>query len=77
VHQKDCYFDDIEEVERSKTKTATKLGGLKDTLFPTLLNIWCMPWIVGQTGIVLSSMIVLLATDVKIITALSAVCINQ
>lgn len=71
-------------MERSKTKTATKLGWVKGVLFPTLLNIWGvilflrMPWIVGQAGIGLSTVIVLLATVVTTITALSmsAVCTN-
>ena len=53
-------------------------------LVPTLLNIWGvilflrMPWIVGQAGIGLATVIVLLATFVTVVTTLSmsAVCTN-
>lgn len=77
--------DDIERTgNQNNTKSATKLGWIKGVLFPTLLNIWGvilflrMPWIVGQAGIGLSTIIVLLATAVTTITALSmsAVCTN-
>lgn len=75
-------------MERSQSsgnlKVATKLGWIKGVLIPTLLNIWGvilflrMPWIVGQAGIGLSTVIVLLATLVTVVTALSmsAVCTN-
>lgn len=68
----------------AKTKPVTKLGWIKGVLFPTLLNIWGvilflrMPWIVASAGIGLSTIVVLLATVVTTITALSmsAVCTN-
>lgn len=76
---------DLEESSEEKpAKPVTKLGWIKGVLFPTLLNIWGvilflrMPWIVGQAGIGYSSVIVLLASCVTTVTALSmsAVCTN-
>ena len=74
----------IEEGEGRAQVKAMKLGWIKGVLFPTLLNIWGvilflrMPWIVGQAGIGLATIIVLLATVVTTVTALSmsAVCTN-
>jgi len=87
----DASKDPIEEhgdtLERSHSNNnlkSIKLGWIKGVLVPTLLNIWGvilflrMPWIVGQSGIGMSTVIVLLATFVTVVTALSmsAVCTN-
>ena len=76
-------ISDIESTGDTK-KGAVKLGWIKGVLFPTLLNIWGvilflrMPWIVANAGIGLSSVVVILATCVTTITALSmsAICTN-
>ena len=76
-------MSDIETMENNNKKVV-KLGWIKGVLFPTLLNIWGvilflrMPWIVANAGIGLSSIVVILATCVTTITALSmsAICTN-
>uniref|UniRef100_A0A4W5NLM6 Solute carrier family 12 member 2 n=1 Tax=Hucho hucho TaxID=62062 RepID=A0A4W5NLM6_9TELE len=63
--------------EASEPKGAVKFGWIKGVLVRCMLNIWGvmlfirMSWIVGQAGIVLSCVIVLMATVVTTITGLS------
>uniref|UniRef100_A0A4W5NZ48 Solute carrier family 12 member 2 n=1 Tax=Hucho hucho TaxID=62062 RepID=A0A4W5NZ48_9TELE len=63
--------------EAAEPKGAVKFGWIKGVLVRCMLNIWGvmlfirMSWIVGQAGIVLSCVIVLMATVVTTITGLS------
>uniref|UniRef100_A0A6Q2XWC9 Solute carrier family 12 member 2 n=1 Tax=Esox lucius TaxID=8010 RepID=A0A6Q2XWC9_ESOLU len=63
--------------EASEPKGAVKFGWIKGVLVRCMLNIWGvmlfirMSWIVGQAGIVLSCLIILMATVVTTITGLS------
>ncbi|XP_067144438.1 solute carrier family 12 member 2-like isoform X2 [Centruroides vittatus] len=66
------------------TKTAVKFGWIQGVLVRCLLNIWGvmlflrLSWVVGQAGIGLGCVVVLLATVVTVITSLSmsAICTN-
>ena len=63
---------------------APKFGWMKGVLFGCLLNIWGvmlylrLSWVVGQAGIALASVIILLSAVVTTLTTLSmsAVCTN-
>lgn len=63
--------------EAAESKGVVKFGWIKGVLVRCMLNIWGvmlfirMSWIVGQAGIVLSCVIVLMATVVTTITGLS------
>ncbi|CAK6972272.1 solute carrier family 12 member 2 isoform X1 [Scomber scombrus] len=63
--------------EAAESKGVVKFGWIKGVLVRCMLNIWGvmlfirMSWIVGQAGIVLSCLIVLMATVVTTITGLS------
>ncbi|MBN3318382.1 S12A2 protein, partial [Atractosteus spatula] len=63
--------------EASEPKGVVKFGWIKGVLIRCMLNIWGvmlfirMTWIVGQAGIVLACVIVLMATVVTTITGLS------
>ncbi|KAG9353808.1 hypothetical protein JZ751_011932 [Albula glossodonta] len=63
--------------EAAESKGVVKFGWVKGVLVRCMLNIWGvmlfirMSWIVGQAGIVLSCVIVLMATVVTTITGLS------
>ncbi|XP_030208903.1 solute carrier family 12 member 2 isoform X1 [Gadus morhua] len=63
--------------EAAESKGVVKFGWIKGVLVRCMLNIWGvmlfirMSWIVGQSGIVLSCLIVLMATVVTTITGLS------
>ena len=67
-----------------KAKAAPKFGWLKGVMFRCLLNIWGViiflrvTWVVGQSGMVFSSLIMLLSALVTIVTTLSmsAICTN-
>jgi len=79
-------FDNIDTIERGNggQRGGSKIGWIKGVLVPCLLNIWGvimflrLSWIVGQAGIGMSSVIVLLASVVTTISALSmsAICTN-
>ena len=79
-------FDNINTIERGNggQRGGSKIGWIKGVLVPCLLNIWGvimflrLSWIVGQAGIGMSSVIVLLASVVTTISALSmsAICTN-
>ncbi|KAG8198108.1 hypothetical protein JTE90_020931 [Oedothorax gibbosus] len=64
--------------------TAVKLGWIQGVMVRCLLNIWGvmlflrLSWVVGQAGIGLGSMVILLATLVTLLTSLSmsAICTN-
>ena len=72
------------EVKIRGLSNAPKFGWVKGVLFGCLLNIWGvmlylrLPWVVGQAGIGLASVIILLSAVVTILTTLSmsAVCTN-
>eukprot|EP00794_Sanderia_malayensis_P003336 gene3336-3825_t len=74
----------VEDRTNAVVPRGNKIGWIKGVLFPCLLNIWGvimflrLSWIVGQAGIGLSSVIVLLSTAVTVVTALSmsAICTN-
>ncbi|XP_022331098.2 solute carrier family 12 member 2-like isoform X2 [Crassostrea virginica] len=74
----------LAEDPANKPSTAIKFGWIKGVLVRCLLNIWGvmlfmrMSWVVGQAGIGLSTLIVLLATVVTVITSISmsAICTN-
>ncbi|KAG7476486.1 hypothetical protein MATL_G00083470 [Megalops atlanticus] len=63
--------------EAAESKGVVKFGWIKGVLVRCMLNIWGvmlfirMSWIVGQAGIVLSCVIILMATVVTTITGLS------
>ncbi|KAM4614648.1 solute carrier family 12 member 2 [Polymixia lowei] len=63
--------------EAAESKGVVKFGWIKGVLVRCMLNIWGvmlfirMSWIVGQAGIVLACLIVLMATVVTTITGLS------
>ncbi|KAJ8287269.1 hypothetical protein GJAV_G00049610 [Gymnothorax javanicus] len=63
--------------EQAESKGVVKFGWVKGVLVRCMLNIWGvmlfirMSWIVGQAGIVLSCVIILMATVVTTITGLS------
>lgn len=71
-------------VENIPTKTQTKFGWIKGVLVPCLLNIWGvmlflrLTWVVGQAGIGLSTVIILLSAAVTTLTSISmsAICTN-
>ncbi|XP_052797099.1 solute carrier family 12 member 2-like isoform X2 [Mya arenaria] len=66
------------------TESAVKFGWIKGVLVRCLLNIWGvmlflrLSWVVGQAGMGLATLVVLLATAVTVITSLSmsAICTN-
>ena len=78
--------DNIITVERGNggQRGGNKMGWMKGVLVPCLLNIWGvimflrLSWIVGQAGIAMSSLIIVLASVVTIVSALSmsAICTN-
>ncbi|XP_061172225.1 solute carrier family 12 member 2-like [Saccostrea echinata] len=73
----------VEESTANKA-TAVKFGWIKGVLVRCLLNIWGvmlfmrLSWVVGQAGIGLSTVIILLATVVTLLTliSMSAICTN-
>eukprot|EP00795_Rhopilema_esculentum_P014716 gene14716-5814_t len=72
------------EVKASLPLPRLKFGWFKGVLVPCLLNIWGvilylrLPWLTGQAGIGLMSLIIILASVVTTITTLSmsAICTN-
>lgn len=66
------------------TPTAPKFGWIKGVLFSCLLNIWGvmlylrLSWVVGQSGIGMATVIILLSAVVTTLTTLSmsAICTN-
>ena len=66
------------------SKTQTKFGWIKGVLVPCLLNIWGvmlflrLSWVVGQAGIGLSTVIIILSAFVTTLTSISmsAICTN-
>ena len=82
----------LEEIEESHETTVAeevvgvpvKLGWIKGVFIPVLLNIWGvimflrLGWVVGQAGIWLGTLIIILANVVTTITTLSlcAICTN-
>ena len=72
------------DVRTRGSSNAPKFGWVKGVLFGCLLNIWGvmlylrLSWVVGQAGIGLASVIVLLSAVVTTLTTLSmsAVCTN-
>ncbi|XP_056146950.1 solute carrier family 12 member 2-like isoform X1 [Lampris incognitus] len=69
--------EDAAAKEAAESKGVVKFGWIKGVLVRCMLNIWGvmlfirMSWIVGQAGIALSCVIVLMATVVTTITGLS------
>ncbi|KAJ8380958.1 hypothetical protein SKAU_G00017360 [Synaphobranchus kaupii] len=69
--------DEATIMETAESKGAVKFGWIKGVLVRCMLNIWGvmlfirMTWIVGQAGIALACVIVLMATVVTTITGLS------
>ena len=71
-------------IQKRPTKTQTKFGWIKGVLVPCLLNIWGvmlflrLTWVVGQAGIGLSTVIILLSAAVTTLTSISmsAICTN-
>ena len=65
-------------------KASAKFGWIKGVVIPCLLNIWGvmlylrLPWVFGQSGVLLGSVIILLSAVVTTLTTLSvsAVCSN-
>uniref|UniRef100_A0A8W8HNT7 Solute carrier family 12 member 2 n=1 Tax=Magallana gigas TaxID=29159 RepID=A0A8W8HNT7_MAGGI len=76
--------ENLVEDNANKASSAIKFGWIKGVLVRCLLNIWGvmlfmrLSWVVGQAGIGLSTLIVLLATVVTVITSISmsAICTN-
>lgn len=74
----------IEAPKPPDNRAAVKFGWIKGVLIRCLLNIWGvmlflrLSWVTGQAGIGLATVVVLLATAVTVITALSmsAICTN-
>ena len=75
---------DVLEVKTGAPPKAPKFGWVRGVLFGCLLNIWGvilfrrLAWVVGQAGIGLASVIILLSAMVTTLTTLSmsAVCTN-
>lgn len=73
-----------DDIEIHGTINAPKFGWIKGVLFGCLLNIWGvmlylrLSWVVGQAGIGLATVIILLSAVVTILTTLSmsAICTN-
>ena len=71
-------------IQNRPTKAQTKFGWIKGVLVPCLLNIWGvmlflrLTWVVGQAGIGLSTLIILLSASVTTLTSISmsAICTN-
>ena len=69
---------------REREETGFKLGWIQGVLIPCLLNIWGvmlflrMPWIVSQSGILESTIIIVISTTICGLTtlSLSALCTN-
>ncbi|KAK2161002.1 hypothetical protein NP493_1612g00003, partial [Ridgeia piscesae] len=76
--------DDGVTIDPLKTPQAVKFGWIKGVLVRCLLNIYGvmlflrLSWVVGQAGIALTSLVILLSAIVTMITALSmsAICTN-
>lgn len=76
--------EDENEVKAVLPLPRLKFGWCKGVLIPCLLNIWGvilylrLPWLTGQAGIGLMTIIVILASVVTTITTLSmsAICTN-
>ncbi|RMX50598.1 hypothetical protein pdam_00009679 [Pocillopora damicornis] len=76
--------DGQDSIEIRNVKSAPKFGWIKGVLFGCLLNIWGvmlylrLSWVVGQAGIALASLIVIMSAVVTTLTtlSLSAVCTN-
>ena len=76
--------EDLLEVKTRGPPKAPKFGWVKGVLIRCLLNIWGvilylrLSWVVGQAGIGLASVIILLSAMVTTLTTLSmsAVCTN-
>ncbi|CAI9727615.1 solute carrier family 12 member 3-like isoform X1 [Octopus vulgaris] len=75
---------EVTTASSSAPQAATKFGWIKGVLVRCLLNIWGvmlflrLSWVVGQAGIGLSTVVILLAAVVTTITTLSmsAICTN-
>ncbi|KAJ8303922.1 hypothetical protein KUTeg_017505 [Tegillarca granosa] len=73
-----------EEGKIKETKLSPKFGWIKGVLIRCLLNIWGvmlflrLSWVVGQSGILFATLIILLSTVVTILTtmSMSAICTN-
>ena len=71
-------------IQNKPSKAQTKFGWIKGVLVPCLLNIWGvmlflrLTWVVGQAGIGLSTLIILLSAFVTTLTSISmsAICTN-
>lgn len=71
-------------VTKVPAKVQTKFGWIKGVLVPCLLNIWGvmlflrLTWVVGQAGIGLSVLIIVISDIVTTLTSLSmsAICTN-
>ena len=84
VKAKNVSDEDFLEVKTRGPPKAPKFGWVKGVLIRCLLNIWGvilylrLSWVVGQAGIGLASVIILLSAMVTTLTTLSmsAVCTN-
>lgn len=82
--EEDRTANDVNVTGGGTPQTATKFGWIKGVLVRCLLNIWGvmlflrLSWVVGQAGIALATVVVLLSAVVTIITTLSmsAICTN-
>ncbi|XP_076339954.1 solute carrier family 12 member 2-like isoform X4 [Tachypleus tridentatus] len=83
-HEKNLYKHSKLDSDEVVPSEAVKLGWIKGVLVRCLLNIWGvmlfirLSWVVGQAGIGLSIVVILLATVVTTLTTLSmsAICTN-
>ncbi|XP_031571978.1 solute carrier family 12 member 1-like, partial [Actinia tenebrosa] len=84
-HSQDDKSEDDQQLEiKSSTANAPKFGWIKGVLFGCLLNIWGvmlylrLSWVVGQAGIGMATVIILLSAVVTTLTTLSmsAICTN-
>ena len=70
--------------ESKPVKAQMKFGWIKGVLVPCLLNIWGvmlflrLSWVVGQAGVGLASIIIILSAVVTTLTSISmsAICTN-
>ena len=70
--------------EPKPVKAPTKFGWIKGVLVPCLLNIWGvmlflrLSWVVGQAGVGLASLIIIISAVVTTLTSISmsAICTN-
>ncbi|GFY60837.1 solute carrier family 12 member 2 [Trichonephila inaurata madagascariensis] len=84
MHTSHKYFDRRLSKVSTEKQAAVKFGWIQGVLVRCLLNIWGvmlflrLSWVVGQAGIGLACVVILLATLVTILTTLSmsAICTN-